>query len=62
MAATLIGPPPAAQAVEEYRRRHPEAFAWKPSPGPTRVEAVRRGNEMINVVIDKPGSAANSRK
>jgi hypothetical protein len=44
----IIADPPAAHAVEEYRKAHPEAFVWKPSPGPDKVEAVRVGNAMVN--------------
>jgi hypothetical protein len=51
----IIGSPSAAHAVEEYRRRHPEAFVWRPPPGPVQMKAIRRANEMVNVEIGGAG-------
>jgi hypothetical protein len=54
-----IGPPPIASCVERFFRRHPDArkLIDAPSPGPTKYEAIRRGNEMINVEIGGAGHA-----
>jgi hypothetical protein len=59
MAATLIGPPPAADAVERFFRAYPgfRKLIGQPPPGPTKVEAVRVGNAMVNREVGGVGHA-----
>jgi hypothetical protein len=48
----IIGDPPIAKCVERFFKSHPDArrLIDAPPPGPTKVEAIRVGNAMVNQI------------